>query len=120
MLDRMTKPIGFAVIGTGMIAEVHAQAIRDTPEARLAAVWTRSAEGRNAFAEKFGCRAAESLEALVADPEIRGVTIATPSGAHADVAVPFLEAGKAVLCAKPLERSLAAADRTLAPARRAR
>ncbi|HSI12181.1 MAG TPA: Gfo/Idh/MocA family oxidoreductase [Chthoniobacter sp.] len=111
-------PIGFAVIGTGMIAEVHAQAIKDTPEARLAAVWTRSAENRNAFAAKFGCRAAESLEALVADPEIRAVTIATPSGAHADVAVPFLEAGKAVLCEKPLEVSLDAVDRIVAAAKR--
>ena len=106
-------PIGFAIVGTGMIAEVHAQAIKDTPEARLAAVWTRSAEKRNEFAQRFGCRAVESLEALVADPEVRAVTIATPSGAHADVAVPFLEAGKAVLCEKPLEVSLAAVDRIL-------
>jgi predicted dehydrogenase len=114
----MNESIGFAVIGTGMIAEVHAQAIKDTPEARLAAVWTRSAQGRQQFAAKFGCRAAESLEALVADPEVRGVTIATPTGAHADVAVPFLEAGKAVLCEKPLEVSLEAVDRILAAAQR--
>jgi predicted dehydrogenase len=111
-------PIGFAVIGTGMIAEVHAQAIKETPEARLVAVWTRSAENRNAFAAKFGCSAAESLESLIADPKIRAVTIATPSGAHADVAVPFLEAGKAVLCEKPLEVSVEAVDRILAAAQR--
>jgi predicted dehydrogenase len=109
----MTSPIGFAVVGTGMIAEVHAQAIKETPEARLTAVWTRSAEKRNEFALRFGCRAAESLKALVADPEVQAVTIATPSGAHAEVAVPFLEAGKAVLCEKPLEVSLAAVDRIL-------
>jgi predicted dehydrogenase len=109
----MSSPIGFAVVGTGMIAEVHAQAIRETPEARLAAVWTRSAAKRNDFAARFGCRAVESLEALVADPEVQAVTIATPSGAHAEVAVPFLEAGKAVLCEKPLEVSLAAVDRIL-------
>src|SRR5580693_3071009 len=114
----MSTPIGFAVIGTGMIAEVHATAIQDTPEARLVSVWTRSAEGRNAFAAKFGCRAADSLGALVADPEIHAVTIATPSGAHAEIAVPFLEAGKAVLCEKPLEVSLEAVDRILAAAKR--
>jgi predicted dehydrogenase len=108
-----TPPIGFAVVGTGMIAEVHAQAIQDSPEARLAAVWTRDAKKRNEFARRFGCRAVESLAALVADPEVRAVTIATPSGVHAEVAVPFLEAGKAVLCEKPLEVSLAAVDRIL-------
>ncbi len=114
----MINPVGFAIVGTGMIAEVHAQAIRDTPEARLVAVWTRAAEKRQAFAERYGCRAAESLEALVADPEIRAVTVATPSGAHAEIAVPFLEVGKAVLCEKPLEVSLAAVDRILAAAER--
>ena len=114
----MTLPIGFAVVGTGMIAEVHAQAIQGTPEARLVAGWSRSADKRAEFASRFGCRTAESLEALVADPEIQAVTIATPSGAHADVAVPFLEAGKAVLCEKPLEVSLAAVDRILDAAKR--
>jgi UDP-N-acetyl-2-amino-2-deoxyglucuronate dehydrogenase len=109
----MTEPIGFAIIGTGMIAEVHAQAIRETPEARLVAVWTRDNGKAQAFAEQFGVRAAPSLEALVADPEVRAVTIATPSGAHADTAVPFLEAGKAVLCEKPLEVNLPAVDRIL-------
>jgi UDP-N-acetyl-2-amino-2-deoxyglucuronate dehydrogenase len=93
----MTKPIGFAVVGTGMIAEVHAQAIKEVPEAKLVAVWSRSAEKRKEFAAQMGCRTAEKLEDLVADPEIQAVTVATPSGAHADVAVPFLEAGKAVL-----------------------
>jgi predicted dehydrogenase len=114
----MTAPIGFAIVGTGMIAEVHAQAIKETPEARLAAVWTRAADKRNDFAHLFDCRAAESLEALIADPEVRAVCIATPSGAHADVAVPFLEAGKAVLCEKPLEVSVAAVDRILDAAQR--
>jgi predicted dehydrogenase len=54
----------------------------------------------------------------VDDPEVRAVTIATPSGAHADIAVPCLEAGKAVLCEKPLEVSLEAVDRILEAAKR--
>lgn len=112
------NPIGFAVVGTGMIAEVHAQAIQQTPEAKLVAVWTRSVERREAFAQRFGCRAAGSLEELIADPEVRAVCIATPSGAHAEVAVPLLEAGKAVLCEKPMEISLAAVDRIFAAAER--
>lgn len=114
----MTKPIGFAVIGTGMIAEVHAQAIKEVPEAKLVAVWSRSGEKRKEFAAQMGCRTAEKLEDLVADPEIQAVTVATPSGAHADVAVPFLEAGKAVLCEKPLEVSIEAVDRILDAAKR--
>ena len=95
---------------------MHARAIAETPEARLVAVWTRAGEKRAAFAQEQGCRAAGSLAELVADPEVRAVCIATPSGVHAEVAVPFLEAGKAVLCEKPMEISLAAVDRILAAA----
>jgi UDP-N-acetyl-2-amino-2-deoxyglucuronate dehydrogenase len=106
--------LGFAIIGTGLIAEFHAAAIAATPGARLVAVYARGPEGREAFAQKHGCRAAESLEEIVSDPAIRAVCITTPSGAHAKAAVPLLEAGKAVLCEKPLEVSLAAVDRILA------
>ncbi|MEA3213447.1 MAG: UDP-N-acetyl-2-amino-2-deoxyglucuronate dehydrogenase [Chthoniobacter sp.] len=114
----MNDPIGFAVVGTGMIAEIHAQAIRATPEARLVAVYSRGLEKCRQFAEQHGCRGATGLEDLVGDPAIRAVCITTPSGAHAAAAVPLLEAGKAVLCEKPLEVSLEACDRIVAAAER--
>lgn len=114
----MPDPIGFAIIGTGMIAEVHAGAIRDVPEARLCAVFSRRAEACRAFAEQHGCRAAASVEELISDPEVRAVCITTPSGAHAEVAVPVLEAGKTVLVEKPLEVSLEAVDRIIAAEKR--
>jgi UDP-N-acetyl-2-amino-2-deoxyglucuronate dehydrogenase len=109
----MSAPIGFAIVGTGMIAEVHAQAIAQTPEARLVSVWTRSSQRRDAFAQRFACKSAPSLEAIASDPEVRAICVATPSGAHAEVAVPLLEAGKAVLCEKPLEVTIEAVDRIL-------
>ena len=114
----MSSSIGFAIVGAGMIAEVHAQAIAQTPEARLLSVWTRSTQSRDAFAQRFGCKPAPSLEAIAADPEVRAVCVATPSGAHAEVAIPLLEAGKAVLCEKPLEVTLEAVDRILAAEKR--
>ena len=110
----MSTPIGFSIIGTGMIAEVHAQAIAQTPETKLHSVWTRSTERREEFAKRFDCKAADSLEEIAADPGAQAICIATPSGAHAEVAVPLLEAGKAVLCEKPLEVTLEAVDRILA------
>lgn len=114
----MNEPIGFAIVGTGTIADVHAAAIRASPDARLIAVYSRGTERCREFAQREGCRAAASIDELVADPAIRAVCVTTPSGAHADAAVPLLEAGKAVLCEKPLEVSLAAADRILAAAER--
>lgn len=114
----MSDSIGFAILGTGMIADFHAEAIRQVPGARLVAAYSRSAEKCREFAAKQHCRAAASLEELVADPEVQAVCVTTPSGAHADAAVPFLEVGKAVLCEKPLEISLAAVDRIVAAAMR--
>jgi len=114
----MTRPVGFAIVGSGMIAEVHAGAIANTPEARLIAVHSRGAEAREKFAAERGCRAAATIDDLIRDPEIEAVCITTPSGAHADVAVPLLAAGKAVLCEKPLEVTIAACDRIFAAAER--
>src|SRR4051794_17044268 len=95
------EEIGFAILGTGMIAGFHAEAIRQVPGAKLVAAYSRSAESCRAFAEKEGCLAAASIDELVQDPQVRAVCVTTPRGAHADAAVPFLEAGKAVLCEKP-------------------
>jgi predicted dehydrogenase len=109
----MSRPIGFSIVGTGMIAEFHAKAISLVPEARLVSAYSRNSEACAAFAQKVGCRAAASLEEMVQDPEVAAVCITTPSGAHAETAVPVLRAGKAVLCEKPLDVSLEAVDSIL-------
>lgn len=114
----MSRPVGFAIVGSGMIADVHAGAIAHVPEARLVAVYSRGVEGREKFAQAHGCRAVGSIEELVRDPEVEVVCVTTPSGAHAEAAVPILEAGKAVLCEKPLEVTIAACDRIFAAAER--
>ena len=113
----MNDPIGFAIVGTGAIADVHAGAIRGNPGARLVAAYSRGVACAD-FAKRHDCRAAASLEEIVRDPAVRAVCITTPSGAHAEAAVPLLEAGKAVLCEKPLEVTLDAVDRILAAEKR--
>ncbi len=112
------SPIGFAIIGTGAIADVHAGAIRRNGDARLVSAWSRNPASCADFATRHGCRAGSDLAEIIADPEIRAVCITTPSGAHAEVAVPILEAGKSVLCEKPLEISLDAVDRIIAASNR--
>jgi predicted dehydrogenase len=110
--------IGFAIIGTGMIAEFHANAIRAVPGAVLIGAYGNVPEQRRAFCEKMGIREYESLEAVIVDPAIHAATVATPSGLHAAVAVPILEAGKAVLCEKPIDVTLEAVDAILAAEKR--
>ena len=114
----MIEPIGFAIVGTGAIADVHAGAILANAGARLIAAFSRDAAKCADFAKRHGCRAAASLDEIVRDPAVRAVCITAPSGAHAAAAVPILEAGKAVLCEKPLEISLEAVERIIAAAER--
>jgi len=112
--------VRFAVVGAGVIGDVHARAIRSLPEvARLRlVVSTREATARR-LAEAQGATGwSTDYQAVLADPEIDAVSICTPSGTHADLAVAALEAGKHVMVEKPIDVSLAAADRILAAERR--
>ena len=113
-MSSSTDSIGFAIIGTGMIAEFHANAIALVPGAKLLGAYGNVPEQRAAFCKKHGIHEYDSLEAVIADPKIHAATIATPSGLHAAVAVPVLEAGKAVLCEKPIDVTIEAVDAILA------
>jgi len=112
----MSQPIGFAIVGSGMIAEFHARAISQVPEARLVSVYSRQPDKCREFAALVGARAAASLAEIVADPAVQAVCITTPSGAHAEAAVPLLAGGKSVLCEKPMDVSLASVDKIIAAA----
>ncbi len=104
---------GFAIVGTGLIAAFHARALREVPGARLVGVCGRSLEKAAEFGAEFGCRAFGSLEELVGCREVDVVTVATPSGAHAEAAIAAARAGKHVLCEKPLEITLERTDAIL-------
>jgi predicted dehydrogenase len=76
-------------------------------------VSTREAAARR-LAEAQGATGwSTDYQAVLADPEIDAVSICTPSGTHADLAVAALQAGKHVLVEKPIDVSLEAADRTI-------
>ncbi len=100
----------FGVIGTGMIAAFHAQAIRAMEGAELGGVCGTSAAKSERFAREHGGRPYPSIEAMLADPGIEIVTIATPSGAHLAPALAAIAAGKHVLVEKPLEVTTARID----------
>jgi len=67
-------------------------------------------ERRQEAKEKFGCRAYPEFDLLTKDEEVELVVIATPSHLHASHTIKALEAGKHVVCEKPMARNLAEAD----------
>jgi predicted dehydrogenase len=97
------ESIGWGVLATGKITHEFARDLALVAGARLAAVGSRRLESARAFAEQYGAAAAYgSYEELVADPAVDVVYIATPHAFHLDNARLCFEAGKHVLCEKPL------------------
>jgi UDP-N-acetyl-2-amino-2-deoxyglucuronate dehydrogenase len=111
------KEYGFGVIGTGLIARFHAQAITEARGARLAGVLSRSPERAREFADQFHCRGHSSLEEMLAEPGLDVVSICTPSGAHLEPALQAVAAGKHLLVEKPLEITLRRCDAIIEAAR---
>ena len=110
----MSQTVRFALIGTGNISGIHAEAIRDIPGAELTAAY--SLAGMDAFCAKWGCAPTASLEALLARTDVDAVCITTPSGMHGEPAIAALQAGKHVLCEKPIEITVEKIDAMLAAA----
>lgn len=105
---------GFGIIGCGMISRFHAKAIADIENASLVGCWNRTPDSSQKLAEETGCAAYDSLEEMLANPDIHVVTIGTASGAHLDPAVAAAEAGKHVIIEKPLEVTLERCDKIIA------
>jgi predicted dehydrogenase len=97
-----------ALIGAGMWAPRLAAAAQRAG-LELAACHSRSAERREALAERFGCAAAASFEEAVEAAE--GVILATPNDVHAEQAIACAEAGRHVFVEKPIADTLEAGER---------
>jgi predicted dehydrogenase len=95
--------LGWGILATGRIAGIFAQGVARSQHSRLVAVGSRTQAGADRFAQEFNVpRAHGSYEALLADPEVQAVYIATPHPQHVEWAVKAAEAGKHILCEKPV------------------
>ncbi len=110
---------GFGIVGTGVIAAWHAEAIALLPDARLAAVTDVATGTAAAFAAANGCAAEPDLGALLARRDVEVVCVCVPSGLHAEVGARAARAGKHLVVEKPIDVSLDAADRLIEAARTA-
>jgi predicted dehydrogenase len=116
----MATKLNWGIMTTGGIARKFATDLPHSRTGQFAAVGSRNLETAGAFAREFGGRAHGSYEALFADPDIPVVYVAPPHPLHAEWAIKALEAGKHVLCEKPLALNRADAERIIAAARRRR
>ena len=99
----MAKQIKWGILGPGRISHKFAAAVAALPDGEVIAVGSRSAERAAAFAETHGIANAHgSYAELAADSDVDMVYVSSPHVGHADHACLCLEAGKGVLCEKPM------------------
>jgi predicted dehydrogenase len=97
-----------AIVGTGFMGKVHTENVRRIPNVEVAAVVGSRPERAQKFADAYGIpKAAADLKEVLSDPEISAVHICTPNVDHAPMSKAAVQAGKAVLCEKPLTMTAA-------------
>lgn len=95
--------IKWGIIGLGNIAHQFAKDLALIPEAELAAVGSRNTEKALDFSQKYNAkRAYNSYDQVINDSDLDIIYIATPHNSHADLTIKSLNAGKHVLCEKPV------------------
>jgi len=110
---------GFGIVGAGLWGSQHAKVLSTLPQADLVAVCDVDPARAEAMKVRYGARRVHAtVEALVADPEIEAVTVATPDFAHAEIIRAGLAAGKHVMSEKPLATTVAESEAVAEAARR--
>ena len=107
------RRLGYALVGTGAIAGVQAEALSQVPRARLVTVYNHTPEKARTLAERWDIPWTTSYDDLLARPDVDVISICTPSGARVELAEAAARAGKHVICEKPLEVTLEQADRII-------
>ena len=99
----MKSKLRWGILGTGKIARAFTKGLQGSKTGKLVAVGSRSQATAEEFGEEFGVsRRHRSYEALLSDEEVEIVYISTPHPMHAEWSIKAAEAGKHVLCEKPL------------------
>jgi predicted dehydrogenase len=119
-----TSSLGVGMVGYAFMGRAHSQAWRtvdrvfDLPlRPRLAAICGRDRGATETAAARLGWASAETdWRALIARDDVQLIDIAAPGSVHATIAIAALQAGKHVLCEKPLANTLAEAERMAAAA----
>jgi myo-inositol 2-dehydrogenase / D-chiro-inositol 1-dehydrogenase len=104
--------IGIALLGAGRMARVHAKAIQ-AAGARLVTIFDVVDQAAKSLAADTGASAARSVDEALRHPEVDAVLVVTSSDTHVDYVLKGIQAGKAVMCEKPLAPTLPEAQRCI-------
>ena len=101
-----TEPLRIACLGMGWWSDVLAAAIKRTNKIEIVSCYTRSPDKREAFAKKYGCKAATSYRDVLEDKSIEAIVNTTPNNAHLETTRAAAQAGKHTFLDKPIANSV--------------
>jgi predicted dehydrogenase len=112
-------PLKWGILSTARINRLFLAGARQSPEVDVAAVASRDAHAAETYAREHGIeRTYGSYDAMLADPELEAVYISLPNSMHVEWSIRALQAGKHVLCEKPLSRRVSEVERAFDVAER--
>lgn len=114
----MPDPLRIAIIGPGKVAHLHAKAVLETPDAELVAVYGRTYQKAEDFANQYGIRAYSDVYDMVDRENVDLCLVCTTHPAHREPTVAALNAGSHVLVEKPLASTLEDCDAMIDAAKR--
>lgn len=110
--------IEVAILGSGQMGRNVIHHLGGSPLVRAITVFDRNAERMEQLSSEFGVKTSKNLEQVLSNPAIKLVFITASNDAHKELTIAALEAGKAVMCEKPMATTLADAEAMVAAAER--
>ena len=116
-MAKTESKVGVGIVGCGFVAHMkHLPALKEIPEAEIVSVFDFNAGRAQEVAENFGavgCKVCTDFEEVIRDPNVDTVYILTSNVTHSEYAVRALDAGKHVLCEKPMAMSIEEATKMM-------
>ena len=113
--------INIGVIGCGKIAQVrHLPEYKDNPDANVYGLYDQNRQRAEDLAKQYGAKAYDTLEEMLQEPAIDAVSVCTANNTHAEISIMALNAGKHVLCEKPMATTPQDCQKMVEAARRNR
>lgn len=115
--ENTSQAPGFAVIGGGIWAKHHMNAVRDLEaegRARLVAVCARTQETVNRVTSEWGIEGTRDFKELIGRDDVDAIAVCTPDHLHREMTIEALQAGKHVICEKPMDLSVEGCDEMIA------
>jgi myo-inositol 2-dehydrogenase/D-chiro-inositol 1-dehydrogenase len=108
------------LLGAGRMGQVHAAHLHAHPVARLHSIVDADPARAQALADRYACSVKPDAESALADAQVDGVLICTPTGTHVDLIELAASRGKPIFCEKPIDLYMAKVDSCLAQIAQAR